>query len=239
MIGYSPLLPDQGNNSPQVMTEASVPSPTSTVGADSGSTQPEAWIPGLRRYDKYWWFAEIVVLVMSIAAMVAITAILRHVQNKPLAEWTFYFQPNTVLSGLATLSRSALMFPIAECLSQLKWTYYWYCKKGRMLQALEVIDGASRGPWGASKFFFKMKKFLPVGFLASFVTLLTLGMGPFTQQILSFNTVYINTPDEVATIPISNAFNATRSVDQSGISCKLTISSAYWDSRLNHCSRIT
>ncbi|KAL1633485.1 hypothetical protein SLS56_002870 [Neofusicoccum ribis] len=166
------------------------------------------------QYGNCWWYLEILGIVASIAAMVLVVITLHLVQDKPLHGWTFFFQPNTVLSALVTAAKSTMLFSIAECLGQLKWIYYWHCKEKRRLQTLEVFDGASRGPWGAVKFYFSIRSYVPIGAMASFVTILTLGMDPFTQQIISFQTRFVDAPGEIATIPISNKFNVKHTVSQ-------------------------
>ncbi|GME40134.1 hypothetical protein OIDMADRAFT_52960 [Neofusicoccum parvum] len=204
---HSVDLPRGATEDSPFIQDASPAIPKGTPEATTGGSQSS-------QYDNYWWYLEILGIVASIAAMVLVTITLHLVQDKPLHDWTFFFQPNTVLSALVTAAKSAMLFSIAECLGQLKWIYYWHCKEKRRLQTLEVFDGASRGPWGAVKFYFGIRSYVPIGAMASFVTILTLGMDPFTQQIISFQTRFVDAPGEIATIPISNTFNVKHTISQ-------------------------
>ena len=117
-------------------------------------------------------------------------------------------------------SSDLLTSAAAACLSQLKWLYFWKSEKHRRLKDLDIFDDASRGPLGAAGFYVRMRTFVPLGVLASFVMLLALVMEPFSQQVLSFVTLPIVSHGEIASIPISNAYNSTDYVSMAGSSCK-------------------
>ena len=53
---------------------------------------------------------------------------------------------NAFISIFSGFAKSALLLPTAEALGQLKWS--WFTNKRRMLD-FEVLDSASRGPWGS------------------------------------------------------------------------------------------
>ncbi|KEQ69869.1 hypothetical protein M436DRAFT_33824, partial [Aureobasidium namibiae CBS 147.97] len=54
--------------------------------------------------------------------------------------------PNSVLSQLVTISRSALMFSTASCIGQLSWLHIK--QKPQALSDLQAFNDASRGPAG-------------------------------------------------------------------------------------------
>lgn len=59
---------------------------------------------------------------------------------------------NTIVSILAITIRAALIYPVAESISQLKCV--WFNDSGRKLEDFESYDEASRGPWGSFKMLF-------------------------------------------------------------------------------------
>lgn len=52
----------------------------------------------------------------------------------------------SAVSFLATLMRGAMIYPVASAIGQLKWHYM---RRPRRVKAIELMDGASRGYWGA------------------------------------------------------------------------------------------
>ncbi|KAK4973205.1 hypothetical protein LTR28_011805 [Elasticomyces elasticus] len=77
--------------------------------------------------------------------------VLVRVNNKPQSEWRdSRLTLNGVIALLATITKAALMVPVAEAISQRKWL--WFLPKGqqggqkvRDLQDFEAFDNASRG----------------------------------------------------------------------------------------------
>jgi Protein of unknown function (DUF3176) len=54
---------------------------------------------------------------------------------------------NAMISLLATLAKSGLMFAVAAAISQDKWL--WMLKKPRALKVIDTFEYASRGPFGS------------------------------------------------------------------------------------------
>jgi hypothetical protein len=71
---------------------------------------------------KDWW-EEFTVVTLSLVGLLAIVIVLAVYQNKTLSSWQFVFNIsfNTWVAILSTLSRTALLVPVASCISQLKW----------------------------------------------------------------------------------------------------------------------
>ena len=105
-------------------------------------------------------------------------------QNKPLASWRFHYLPNSLVSQLMTISRSALMFSTASCLSQLFWLHIQ--KEPRTLSEFRAYDNASRGPAGAAFMLVYAIRYGSPVLLGSFITIATLVMDSFTQQVLQY-----------------------------------------------------
>ncbi|MAD84768.1 MAG: hypothetical protein CL912_17555 [Deltaproteobacteria bacterium] len=70
------------------------------------------------------WFWEIVAAIVSCVAELSLVFVLRHIDRKPQASWTFNFTPNTVISLLATTARSSCLLTISAVIGQQKWVWY-------------------------------------------------------------------------------------------------------------------
>ena len=91
---------------------------------------------------------------------------------------------NTLVAILSTLARTALLVPVASCISQLKWIYL--VSASRSLRSVQVFDDASRGPWGSMELIWKLNFRSKLASWGSVITILTLMMGPFSQQLLLY-----------------------------------------------------
>ncbi|THZ01936.1 hypothetical protein D6C93_03351 [Aureobasidium pullulans] len=132
---------------------------------------------------KSWW-RELLAISISTAALVSTAGVLLAYQNKPLSSWHFRYLPNSVISQLMTVSRSALMFSTASCVSQLSWLHIQ--QKPRALSDLQAFDGISRGPAGAVAMLAFPTRYCVPAIVASLITLATLLMEPLSQQVLQF-----------------------------------------------------
>lgn len=130
------------------------------------------------------WWQEILAISVSIAALISTAGVLLTYQNQPLSSWTFRYLPNSVVSQLMTVSRSALMFSTASCIGQLSWLHIR--QKPQALSDLQSFDDASRGPAGAASILVFAKRYRFPVIIASLITIATLLMEPFSQQVLQF-----------------------------------------------------
>lgn len=69
------------------------------------------------------WREEILSAFFSIACTAAMIIVLIKFDGKVLSSWAWYISPNAVISILSTGSKAAMILPVAECISQLKWIY--------------------------------------------------------------------------------------------------------------------
>lgn len=155
------------------------------------------------------WLWEATGAVISIFAMIAIIAILPQIHNKPLISWTFVLAPATLISTFITIAKTAMLLPIAACISQLKWIHFWH--QQRDLIHLETFDRASRGPWGAFASLFSVGVRSPMVAAGSLLTILSLAMGPFAQQVVHFETRHVPNPSQKAHIPATRAYDSCSS----------------------------
>jgi Protein of unknown function (DUF3176) len=146
------------------------------------------------------WAMEYMGLTVAILALGSIGAILGIYDGRPLSDWPYSINMNTILSVLATALKGSMLLPVCACLSQLKWS--WYYRSTRKLDFFEVFDAASRGPLGAALLLFRLK-FWHLASIGSVITLLALASDAFIQQSLRFPETPV---DSIASIPVAQNF---------------------------------
>jgi len=130
-----------------------------------------------------WWWWEISACALSLVSTVLLFVLLVKVEDIPLESWPHPIQINSVIAILTAVSRTAMVVPLAACISQLKWRHF---EAPNRLSHLQDYDNASRGPWGSLLILFNFKvRDLLVWALALW-TVVSLGISPSAQQILEF-----------------------------------------------------
>jgi hypothetical protein len=138
------------------------------------------------------WIWKVSSAILSVIYTTAIAVILIKADGILLICWPFPISFNSLISTFLTLSKAALMVPVAAGISQLKWMHF---EKAHRLSDLEVFDEASRGPWGSLELIMRLN-FNSRTLLAiwgSLITIVALAMDPFAQQILSFPSLVSST----------------------------------------------
>jgi hypothetical protein len=90
------------------------------------------------------WVPEIFALFISAASIIAITAILEHYDDTKSPELSYGITLNAVVSVLATVSRSMLIFTVSMCIGQLKWC--WYHERKRKVEDIQTMVSAEASP---------------------------------------------------------------------------------------------
>jgi hypothetical protein len=111
--------------------------------------------------------------------------------------------PNSVVSQSMTVSRSAPMFSTASCIGQLAWLHIK--RKPQALSDLQAFDDASRGPAGAASMLAFPTRYRFPAMIGSLITIATLLMEPFTQQVLQFP-LHSLTIKDTASYPITQFY---------------------------------
>lgn len=156
---------------------------------------------------RFGWWWEVYATILAVASTAAVVAVLISVQDKPLADWKLPIQPNSLVAVFSTIAKSALLVPIAECISQLKWSYF---ESPRMLSQMEVFENASRGPWGALIMLWKIRATSSLASVGALITVLLLAFEPFTQQVVRVETKDIWMSNETSTVSYTSAFKDYR-----------------------------
>ncbi|KAF2875594.1 hypothetical protein BDV95DRAFT_278577 [Massariosphaeria phaeospora] len=171
--------------------EAKGPSTPSKVQYESLATLSEDDDTGSQRKPQrkrslpdllFSWWLELAALLLSLASLAAAGVLLHMEDGKPLTTWNFRASLNTVIATLGTVSRTTLAFAVSACIGQHKWV--WFRQRTDRLGTFETFDEATRGPWGGTKLFFrlKMRHWAALGAL---VTIGTVVFDPFLQAVIS------------------------------------------------------
>ncbi|KAI0444315.1 hypothetical protein F4803DRAFT_573297 [Xylaria telfairii] len=141
---------------------------------------------------------------MSLLLEGVLIGILASLNGTPYFEnWRLPLSINTVVSILTTLSKAALMHSVASTISQIKWIDYQVVPQ--KLGNFEIYDECSRGPGGALKALFWLPRSMVV--LGALATILGLGIGPFTQQLVQLKEVEVKFINESLKIDFAVDYN--------------------------------
>ncbi|KAI0096656.1 hypothetical protein GGR51DRAFT_26104 [Nemania sp. FL0031] len=175
-------LPQHGSHRLSPMNSSFKPILSSSASKTSSKTIT-ATLGAIDNFNWWWWW-EIGSLVLALASLATLLGILAGYNGVALTNWTFFLQPNAAISILTTTIKTAIMLSISMCFSQLKWHHF--SSTPRRLDDLQIIDDASRGPWGSLIILLRMRSrsFLVIGL--SIATLVALTIEPTTQQLLTF-----------------------------------------------------
>jgi hypothetical protein len=135
------------------------------------------------------WTWEIISIILSILCMGAIVGILLVFHSRPAPTLPSGITLNALISLLATISKAAMLVSVASCISLLKWQWF---SRPRKLIYFNILDEASRGPWGSVDLLWKTRRPSVVG-LGALITIFAIGVDPFLQQIITYPTRSVET----------------------------------------------
>jgi len=130
------------------------------------------------------------------------------IDGSKLDDWHLAWQikPPTIISILVTLCRINLAFFIAEGIGQLKWVFFE--QRAHQLSDFEQFDEATRGPWGATCFIWKVNRRALVATCGAVMAILILAMDPFSQQVLYYASQASDVENAIATIPSAQFYDS-------------------------------
>lgn len=122
-------------------------SPNTTVNLKQRRRCNPAWIEN-------GWILELLSLGLGCILLVVIAVVLKsydHQQQPQFGILATYdtVSLNTIIVILGTAMQASILFPVAECIGQLKWQ--WMQSRDRRLKDLSTFDSASRGIWGSGQ----------------------------------------------------------------------------------------
>lgn len=170
-------------------------------------------------YFKDWWALEILGVLFSVACLIAIVTVLSIYSERPLSAWKMPISINSSIALFAALAKSAMLFPIAACIGQLKWPYF--LKSRHSLMELQRFDEASRGPFGALHLIFRLGRASLIASFGSLLIFAALAIDPFAQQIISYPSRMVPVANNSATITTTQIYDTSASDYGSSSTCKI------------------
>jgi hypothetical protein len=137
------------------------------------------------------WVPEIVSLLISVIALMAIVLVVKLQDGKPLHNVVGTLTLNGMVQILSSILKAAMLMPVAEAIGELKWL--WFATGSRRLSDMGEFDLASRGPRGSLRFIFRLP-YNKLACLGAAITLISLGSDTLTQ-------LAVQTYDCLADIP--------------------------------------
>ncbi|CAG8045873.1 unnamed protein product [Penicillium olsonii] len=132
------------------------------------------------------WLLESIAVGFSAGCFIAIAVVLYVFDGKLRPEIGHDINLNTIVSILATGSKSALVFAVGEAIGQLKWVWFQDPTKGQSpLVSIQRFDAASRGPIGSLMILAHHRSCSLVSLGAAVIVLL-LAFDPFVQLVLKY-----------------------------------------------------
>lgn len=154
------------------------------------------------------WWLELAGAILSILFLIGIIVFLIVIDGRKMDDWHLKWEikPSTIISILVTVCRINLGFFIAEALGQLKWVFFE--QREHQLADFDHFDEATRGPWGATWFVYKVNRRALVASCGAILTILILAMEPFSQQVLYYASETVQIQNVVATLPSARFYDS-------------------------------
>ena len=190
------------------------PLPVSDVTSSAGNSSSQLSVPKPRNAKlSLWkrlskWWLELAGAISSVVFLIGIIIFLALIDGSKVDDWHFPWEikPPTIISILVTVCRINLGFFIAEGLGQLKWVFFE--QREHQLADFDHFDEATRGPWGATWFIWKVNRRAIVATCGAVLAILILAMDPFSQQVLYYATETIKVENAVAKLPSARFYNS-------------------------------
>ncbi|CAI7620592.1 unnamed protein product [Penicillium viridicatum] len=127
------------------------------------------------------WKFELLALVGSACSFLVMVVVLAVYNGRSMFD-SKNVTLNAIISVLSVAMKASLTFAVAELIGQWKWILF--DQNARPLMDFDRIDTASRGPLGSLKVIFRMRGLNWPLRLGALLILLTVGLDPFSQQLL-------------------------------------------------------
>ncbi|KAI0424089.1 hypothetical protein F5Y09DRAFT_325411 [Xylaria sp. FL1042] len=135
-------------------------------------------------YERFWgpWGWEIIAFLVAFSWSVATVVVLAKYNGEVQPSWPYNITLSAFLALSATIVRTLLLIILEEVIGHSRWSWF---QVPRPLYHFEIIDQASRGPWGSLYYLARVhSSVLHPSTIATVVLLLSLGISTFTQQAI-------------------------------------------------------
>ncbi|ORY61659.1 uncharacterized protein BCR38DRAFT_487403 [Pseudomassariella vexata] len=180
--------------------------------------------------DSGWWMFELFAWVVSIIALTIIVVTIAITDGKPLPRWPLDITLNSFVSFMSTIMKAALIIPVAEGISQLKWLWF---KRAGAVGDVQTFDEASRGSWGSMKLIFATRG-VHLAKLGAFITIVALGVDPFIQQVITYPSRNVASTSQYGSVPVVQsymdyAYGAIMALREPTLAMKAAINNGLYD----------
>ncbi|KAI1656830.1 hypothetical protein F4813DRAFT_397115 [Daldinia decipiens] len=149
------------------------------------------------------WKFQLFASLLSSASVIGLAVIAATFSGRPLSDWPLdVISINGVVAILTTLMKGLMMVLIADSIGQAKWS--WFSRdrqEGRSLIDLELIDNASRGPWGSLIWLSKHPFRLHFVSFGALLTMLVAGVDVFSQLLVTVEDRAVIDTQQTAHVP--------------------------------------
>ncbi|OJJ30849.1 hypothetical protein ASPWEDRAFT_672917 [Aspergillus wentii DTO 134E9] len=118
---------------------------------------------------------------LSAIGLSLLIGLLGYVDGMTYAKWQYSISPNAVISVLSAFTKAVMLVPISSCLGQLKWNQ----TQQQPLHNFQVLDDASRGPWGSLSVFWKIRS--PLAIMGATLTILSVALDLLLSRFFPFH----------------------------------------------------
>ncbi|KAL9109281.1 MAG: hypothetical protein Q9227_006036 [Pyrenula ochraceoflavens] len=179
--------------------------PRGAGNAKLGSRLFSAILAQFNRFILDTWGWELLGLALSISCQISIGIILYHYDGRLNPSWLHGLTLNSIVSTLVAIAKTSLLSAMASAMGQCKWLWLRKQKK-QCLHDFEKLDSASRGPWGCFMLLVDLK-IRHFALLGALVTILSLALDPFIQQLLAFPVRFTYKSSKDTGIPVPHTFH--------------------------------
>lgn len=160
-----------------------------------------------------WWWWELIAMLLSLVSAALLIPVLVRVDGLAVEDWPYAILPNTLLSILTNVTKTAMMVPVAACLSQMKWDHFHH--RANPLDHLQLYDDASRGPYGSFMLLVTGRAKLLSAWAFAIITLIALGIDPSTQQTIETRTRHADMTNVTALVGLAQNYSSKAFVSSS------------------------
>lgn len=197
-------LPEYESSTPDTPLCATFP----TTSDESTSQPEEPEKPNVQEEKEPFdwagsWVWESAAAVLGMTCIGLLIGFLAYVDGSAYASWRYTISPNAVISIIITTAKAAMLVLVPSCLSQLKWNQY---QSPTPLYHLQLLDQASRGPWGAFQILWRVAPGLAT--MGALLMILSVAVDSFAQQLLAFPSQSVHLKNETALIQATHDYGS-------------------------------
>lgn len=132
------------------------------------------------------WEMELFAILLAAATVVVIVVLLHYYHDKNVRSWNHTWQINSVFAFLTAIMEASVAFAVGACLGQLRWLWYSRSHERMQIKWIDRLTNAKSAP-GAARFALGDIKtsIRHWAFLGAAVIVCLLGVGVFTQQVIT------------------------------------------------------